>query len=142
MKLLDNTIDRDTFKRMHSNLQEQIDKLDMEIIKMEHTRNTDFGAIEEILAMTRNVYKTYMDSPTDLQRKYLRFFFDKIYAEDGLVVGVEANPLFESLKRINQEVILTSHWLEKWSQFRTTDWINYLEYPEYTTKEINRFLNV
>lgn len=31
--------------------------------------------------------------------------------------------------------------LEKWSQFRTTDWVNYLEYPEYTTKEINRFLN-
>jgi len=31
-------------------------------------------------------------------------------------------------------------WLEKWSQFRTTDWVNYLEYPEYTTKEVNRFL--
>jgi hypothetical protein len=33
-------------------------------------------------------------------------------------------------------------WLEKWVQFRTTDWINYLEYPEYTTKEVNRFLNL
>lgn len=32
--------------------------------------------------------------------------------------------------------------LEKWVQFRTTDWVNYLEYPEYTTKEVNRFLNL
>lgn len=30
--------------------------------------------------------------------------------------------------------------LEKWSQFRTTDWVNYLEYPELTNKEVNRFL--
>lgn len=31
-------------------------------------------------------------------------------------------------------------WLEKWSQFRTTDWTTELDYPEYEAKEIKRFL--
>jgi hypothetical protein len=31
-------------------------------------------------------------------------------------------------------------WLERWYDYRTTDWVNYLEYPEFTTKEVNRFL--
>jgi len=31
--------------------------------------------------------------------------------------------------------------LEKWEDFRTIDWINYLEYPEYTLKEISHFLH-
>lgn len=30
---------------------------------------------------------------------------------------------------------------KQWLQFRTTDWVNYLEYPEYTNKGVNRFLN-
>ena len=30
--------------------------------------------------------------------------------------------------------------LEKWVQFRTTDWMTELDYPEYTAKEVQRFL--
>lgn len=29
---------------------------------------------------------------------------------------------------------------EKWSQFRTTDWVNYLEYPEFTLKQTQQLL--
>lgn len=31
--------------------------------------------------------------------------------------------------------------LEQWYDYRTTAWANYLEYPEFTNKEVNRFLN-
>jgi len=37
---------------------------------------------------------------------------------------------------------LKQTWLEKWSQFRTTDWTTELEYPEYTAKEVGRFLRM
>ncbi len=33
-----------------------------------------------------------------------------------------------------------TNWLEKWVQFRTTDWMTELEYPEYTAKEVAGFL--
>jgi len=31
--------------------------------------------------------------------------------------------------------------LERWEVFRQIDWVNYLEYPEFTNKEVKRFLN-
>jgi len=33
-------------------------------------------------------------------------------------------------------------WLERWYVFRRTDWSNYLEYPEFLSKEVDRFLNL
>ncbi len=33
-------------------------------------------------------------------------------------------------------------WLERWYDFRATDWASYLEYPEFTNKEVNRFLQL
>jgi len=32
--------------------------------------------------------------------------------------------------------------LERWDDYRTIDWVNYLEYPEFTAKEVDRFLNL
>lgn len=31
-------------------------------------------------------------------------------------------------------------WLERWYDYRQTDWVTELEYPEFTNKEVNRFL--
>jgi len=33
-------------------------------------------------------------------------------------------------------------WLERWCDYRTTDWVNQLEYPEFLSKEVDRFLNL
>jgi hypothetical protein len=30
--------------------------------------------------------------------------------------------------------------LERWYDYRTTDWATHLEYPEFTMKEVNRLL--
>jgi len=30
--------------------------------------------------------------------------------------------------------------LPKWDEYRRTDWITYLEYPEFTNKEVDRLL--
>lgn len=39
------------------------------------------------------------------------------------------------------KVLLRNDWLEKWSQFRTTDWANYLEYPEFMLKQTQQLLS-
>jgi len=33
-------------------------------------------------------------------------------------------------------------WLEQWYDFRQIDWASELEYPEFTNKEVNRFLSL
>ncbi|PJC31026.1 hypothetical protein CO050_04485, partial [Candidatus Roizmanbacteria bacterium CG_4_9_14_0_2_um_filter_38_17] len=33
-----------------------------------------------------------------------------------------------------------SIWLERWYEFGRIDWVGELEYPEWTNKEVNRFL--
>ncbi len=33
-------------------------------------------------------------------------------------------------------------WLERWYDFRATDWVNYLEYPEFTLKEAQRLMSI
>ena len=35
--------------------------------------------------------------------------------------------------------VVSGAWLEKWVQFRTTDWTTELDYPEYEAKEIQKF---
>jgi len=38
--------------------------------------------------------------------------------------------------------ILSANLLERWYEFGRIDWASELEYPEWTTKEVNRFLNL
>jgi len=33
-------------------------------------------------------------------------------------------------------------WLERWYDYRRIDWATELEYPEFTNKEVNRFLSL
>lgn len=109
-RLLDGTIDRETFKRMHLKLEADIFGVDKQLTDLEGRRNLDVDKVEEVLALTRNIYQTYRDAPKDLKRHYLRYFFEKIVAEDGKIVEVTPNPVFRELKDI-EEVILSNDWL-------------------------------
>jgi len=33
-------------------------------------------------------------------------------------------------------------WLERWDDYQRIDWASELEYPEFTNKEVNRFLTL
>mgnify|MGYP005670644601 CR=1 FL=1 len=37
---------------------------------------------------------------------------------------------------------LRQTWLERWYDFGRIDWTTELEYPEFTNKEVNRFLSL
>ncbi|OGY14526.1 MAG: hypothetical protein A3A58_03155 [Candidatus Blackburnbacteria bacterium RIFCSPLOWO2_01_FULL_41_27] len=105
--LLDGTIDRDTFKRKHSEIQAQIIKCDTQIQEIEAKNRIDVDLIEEVLAFTRNIYKTYKQAPKFLKRHYLRFFFEKVMVKDKGVLEVVPTPIFAIL-RANHQVIITN----------------------------------
>ena len=37
-------------------------------------------------------------------------------------------------------MVISVDWLERWYEFGRIDWVSELEYPEWTNKEVNRFL--
>lgn len=109
-RLMDETIQRDTFKRLHNELQVDINTIDTDLAKMESTRKFDFDLLEEVLALTRNIPKTYKEAPVFLKRKYLNFFFDQIFVDNKNIVKSAFSPLIEELIT-QQEVILRKNLL-------------------------------
>ena len=111
-RLLDETIDQETFKRMHNHLQNKMDQVDQHLLRLEGDRSIDFKKVEEVLSMTQNIHKTYIEASFEVKRHVLSFFFEEILAKDGEIVGFKANPIFESLREMN-EVILKNDWLPR-----------------------------
>jgi len=97
--IVDGTIDRNVFKRQHDQLQNQILQIDNQTMELESTRQFDVNLIDEVLAMTRNIYQTYLDAPEFLKRHYLRFFFEQIFVKEGKISKVTETPVFSTLRR-------------------------------------------
>ena len=108
--LLDDTIDRQTFKRKHAELQREIDTLNNQIEEVDRKHNFDVSLIGEVLGLTRNIYRTYKEASPELKRHYLRFFFEKIYAENKRICEVKVSPFFAALQE-NRAVIIRDKWL-------------------------------
>jgi hypothetical protein len=72
--LLDGTIDRDTYKRKHDELNDKIAHFDEQVQEIESQSKMDINLIEEVLVFTRNNYQAYYEAPPFLKRHYLRSF--------------------------------------------------------------------
>jgi len=103
--LLDGTIDRDTFKRRHSELQQQILNLDDQILELDNKSKIDVDLIEEVLAFTRNIHQAYLEAPQFLKRHYLRFFFEQFVVKNRKIYKVVPTPIFKILKNRHEIII-------------------------------------
>lgn len=95
--LIAETITRPTFKRKHIVIKSLISACDERIAELERKRGMDVTFIDEILALSRNIYQTYLDAPEFLKRHYLRFFFEKFVIKDKVIEEVVLSPLFSIL---------------------------------------------
>jgi hypothetical protein len=103
-RLMDETIDRETFQRLHAEAQTSINSIDSHLAKMETSRDFDFNLLEEVLALTRDIPKAYAKAPHLLKRKYLRFFFDKILVNNKNIETAMFSPLIHEL--ISQKEVI------------------------------------
>jgi len=110
--LLDGTLDRDTYKRKHTEIESKINNLTSDIQTIESQSKIDMDLIEEVLAFTRDIYKTYIEAPPFMKRHYLRFFYEEILVKDKQIHDVVYTPIFASLQA-NREVIISKHWLPR-----------------------------
>ena len=103
--LLDGTIDRESFKRRHNELQQQIMNLDAQMIELDNKSKIDIDLIEEVLALTRNIHQAYTEAPKFLKRHYLRFFFEQIVVKNRKIYKVVPTPIFKILKNRHEIII-------------------------------------
>jgi len=103
--LVDGTIDREAFKRKHTELQNQILHTEQQLQDVDDRCRIDVNLINETLAFTRDIYATYKDAPPFMKRHYLRFFYEKVMVKNKEIFETIPTPIFATL-RDNQQVIL------------------------------------
>lgn len=139
--LIDGTIDRDTFKRKHAELQDKILNLDDRLQDIDSQCRIDINLIEEVLAFTRNIYQTYKDAPPFMKRHYLRFFYEKVMVKNKKIFETTPTPIFATL-RANHQVIITKPMLAKWDDYRKADWSELIDCPSLFLEQSNQLLSL
>ena len=95
--LLDGTLDKDTYKRKHSELTQEIDNLTTLIEEKDNEKSLDLPFIDEALSLTRNIYTTYKRASDPVKRHFLRFFFERFVVEDKKIIEAKHTPIFDAL---------------------------------------------
>ena len=109
--LLDGTIDKETFKRKHDELDIQIQSCENNIATMENQGGLDVNVVVEIVSLMKNIRQEYDKASFEAKRHYLSMFFEKLwFDEKGKVVKSEYTPLFQHLVD-NQFIRIRANWL-------------------------------
>ena len=140
-ELLESTIDRETFKRKHGEIQDKILNLNSQMQEVDSQIGVDVSLIEEVLSFTRDVHRTYTEAPDFLKKHYLRFFFEKLMVKDKKVQNIVPTPIFATLLE-NKQVILTSTLLARWDDYRKADWSDITDCPDLVMVQTHQLLSL
>ena len=109
-KLLEGTISSERFKVLNANIDKELLEVQKELAEIEKIRTVDIKIVDEVLALTQNIVKSYKNADIDTKRAYLRFFFQKFWVRNKKIVEIEYQPVIEVLNQANLG-ILSSNWL-------------------------------
>jgi len=99
--IIDGDIDRDTYKRKHAEISQQINNLQSQIEEVDNEGKLDMPLIEETLFLTKDIYKTYKNASEPLKRHYLRFFYERFVVDNKVIVEAKPTPILNALKTAN-----------------------------------------
>ena len=103
--LAEKTYTREVYQRVHGKIEEDIAVLYKQIADLEKDRQVDVRFIEEIFSLARDIYGTYLASPNQLKRGYIKLFFEHLYVANKRIAKVTYNPLFATLLK-EQKIML------------------------------------
>lgn len=134
-KLFDGVISDDDFVRLRTkfsqdltHIQEQIDELDIQ-------HSLDIDVVQEVLRLSRNIYKAYKKAPYELKRQYLGLFWDQFLVQDKRIVEAVPTDLIQALER-ERKVIIVSNWRPSPRLIRTLENHVYIENVREILKKI------
>lgn len=104
--LIDESMDKETYKRKHDEISHQIDNIQTQLDEAEQENKLDMPLVDEVLNLTRNIYSTYRKAPEPLKRHYMRFFYDSLIVDNKEISGANPTPILEALFSANMVRLL------------------------------------
>lgn len=95
--LLDETINKDAFKRKHNDLEMQIKTYQSQIYDIETNNRIDIDVVSEIMKLASNIHEAYKKGNFDAKRLYQSIFFESFQTKRKKIVKAVPTPLFASL---------------------------------------------
>ncbi len=86
---------------------------DLKLAEKQLVRSKTIKVLDELLAFTDDIQKSYIDADNELKRRYLQIFFEKIIVNDGQIVDVIYTPAISQLLEIDR-VRITNNWRDTW----------------------------
>ena len=90
-----------------------------------------------LLKLAENAGKLFESSEAHEKRLLLKMALQNLELK-GKKVRYDWIKPFDKIANLASRPI----WLERWYDFRATDWASYLEYPEFTMKQTQHFLSL
>ena len=106
--LIDESMDKETYKRKHDEISHQIDNIQTQLDEAEQENKLDMPLVDEVLNLTRNIYSTYRKAPEPLKRHYMRFFYDSLIVDNKVISGAKPTPILEALFSANMVRLLNA----------------------------------
>ncbi len=94
---LDGAATEDTYRRQSGQISESLDKIGLEIARLELGRDGNIKVFEQMMRLAVNAEAAYEAAPMALKRTYLKLFFEGIVVQDRKIVSARLTLAFESL---------------------------------------------
>ena len=107
---LSRVITGELFYQKQQEIETRIKDLEEQLVKINDNRQFNIRFIMLIADFCENIYQAYCQAPQEMQKRYIKFFFNKIYLEDRKIVNVEYTQNLLTLIK-NKQVLLSSFWL-------------------------------
>ncbi len=109
-KLLAGVLSDDDFARLRNKLKAELNGIQSQIDELNSQREYDVDVIQEVVKLTRNIYKTYQTAPYELKRQYLGLFWERFLVQDKRIIKAVPTKLITALLK-EKQVIIESDWL-------------------------------
>jgi len=108
---IDGDIDKDAYDRKHSEVNQQIDNLQTQIDEVDTEGKLDMPFIEEMVSLTKGIFRTYKSSPDPLKKQFLRLFYETIVIDNKAITKAQPTPIYDALFSANMVRLLNTQLL-------------------------------
>ena len=107
---LDRVIDQDTYQRQHKIIRNDISLLQNQVSELSENRDNNIDIFWTFMALTDNLYDTYIKADNELKKQLIWLFFESITVKDKKIEHVKHTLIVEQLLK-NKKLIITKIWL-------------------------------
>lgn len=104
-KLFSGVISDDDFARNRMKLRGELEQIQNQIDDLDCQREFDIDVIEEVLKLTRDIHKAYVEASANLKRQYLALFWERFVVQDRKIVEAIPTKCIQALLK-KQKVII------------------------------------